>query len=75
MITEDAFSYHRGSASISKTSATVKKIVKKNKKILKKQGHNTAHWRLKNLAAIGRYVGQISADDPLTDLGSKVAAQ
>jgi GT2 family glycosyltransferase len=74
MITEDVFVYHRGSGSFSKTSATVRKMVKQNKKLFrKKQGHgpNTAHWRLKNLTAMARYVDQANSDSPLADLHYK----
>jgi GT2 family glycosyltransferase len=74
MITEDVFVYHRGSGSFSKTSATVKKMVKQNKKLLSAKhghGHSTAHWRLKNLAAMARYVDQITPDVPLKDLRYK----
>lgn len=70
MITEDVFIYHRGSGSFSKTSVVVKKMVKRNKKLFqKKQGHkhNSAHWRLKNLAAMARYIDQANTDDRLAD--------
>jgi GT2 family glycosyltransferase len=71
MITEDVFVYHRGSGSFSKTSAAVKKMVKQNKKLFRKKqghGHNTAHWRDKNLAAMARYIEQATPDGPLNDL-------
>ena len=74
MITEDVFVYHRGSGSFSKTSAAVRKMVKQNKKLFKKKqghGHNTAHWRLKNLTAMARYVEQVTPDAPLEDLRYK----
>jgi len=74
MITEDVFVYHRGSGSFSKTSATVRKMVKQNKKLFRKKqghGHNTAHWRLKNLAAMARYVEQATPDGALADLRYK----
>ena len=74
MITEDVFIYHRGSGSFSKTSAAVKKMVKQNKKLFRKKqghGHNAAHWRLKNLAAMARYVDQATPDGPLKDLHYK----
>lgn len=59
MITEDAFIYHRGSGSFSKTCPTVKKMVKQNKRLFrKKHGHGIIadHWRIKNLAAMERYI-------------------
>ncbi len=74
MITEDVFVYHRGSGSFSKTSPAVRKMVKQNKKLFKKkQGHdhNSAHWRLKNLAAMARYIDQAIPDGPLKDLHYK----
>lgn len=74
MISEDVFVYHRGSGSFSKTSAAVRKMVKQNKKLFrKKQGHgpNTAHCRLKNLAAMARYAEQATPDCPLADLRYK----
>ncbi len=74
MITEDVFVYHRGSGSFSKTSAAVRKMVKQNKKLFRKKqghGHNTAHWRLKNLAAMTRYIEQATPDGPLEDLHYK----
>ena len=74
MITEDAFVYHRGSGSFAKTSAAVRKMVKQNKKLFKKKqghGHNSAHWRLKNLAAMARYVDQATPDGSREDLQYK----
>ena len=74
MITEDVFVYHRGSGSFSKTSAAVRKMVKQNKKLFRKKqghGHNTAHWRLKNLAAMARYAEQATPDGPQEDLHYK----
>ncbi len=74
MITEDVFVYHRGSGSFSKTSAAVRKMVKQNKKLFRKKqghGHNAAHWRLKNLAAMARYGDPEITDVPLADLRYK----
>jgi GT2 family glycosyltransferase len=71
MITEDVFVYHRGSGSFSKTSPAVKTMVKQNKKLFKKKqghGHNTAHWRDKNLAAIVRYGDPGDRSEPLENL-------
>jgi len=59
MITEDAFVYHRGSGSFSNTCPAVKKMVKQNKRLFrKKHGHGIIanHWRIKNLAAMERYI-------------------
>ena len=59
MITEDVFIYHRGSGSFAKTCPTVKKMVKRNKRLFrKKHGHGIIadHWRIKNLAAMERYL-------------------
>ncbi|MBU0665070.1 MAG: glycosyltransferase family 2 protein [Proteobacteria bacterium] len=74
MITEDVFVYHRGSGSFSKTSAAVRKMVKRNKKLFRKKqghGHNAAHWRLKNLAAMAQYSAPEITDAPLADLRYK----
>lgn len=74
MITEDVFVYHRGSGSFPKTSAAVRKMVKQNRKLFRKKqghGHNTAHWRLKNLAAMASYVELATPDSPLADLQYK----
>ena len=74
MITEDVFVYHRGSGSFAKSSATVRKMVKQNKKLFRKKqghGHNAAHWRLKNLAAMARYVDPAITDCPLAELHYK----
>jgi GT2 family glycosyltransferase len=75
MITEDVFVYHRGSGSFSKTSAAVREMVKRNKKLFKKKqghGHNAAHWRLKNLAAMARYSDKTSnTEGQLADLQYK----
>jgi GT2 family glycosyltransferase len=72
MITEDVFIYHQGSGSFAKSSPSVRKMVKQNKKLFrKKQGHdhNAAHWRIKNLAAMSRYVEQTDSPEfPLADL-------
>lgn len=71
MITEDVFIYHRGSGSFSKTSAAVRKMVKQNRNLFrKKQGHkhNSAHWRLKNLAVMARYADQAMSGGPKEDL-------
>lgn len=70
-ITEDVFIYHRGSGSFPKASPEVRKMVKRNKKLFRKKqghGHNTAHWRDKNLAAMARYCAPDSASASLTDL-------
>ncbi|MBU1417869.1 MAG: glycosyltransferase family 2 protein [Proteobacteria bacterium] len=68
MITEDAFIYHRGSGSFSNTCPTVKKMVKQNKRLFrKKHGHGIIadHWRIKNLAAMERYVNAAdNSNDP-----------
>lgn len=74
MITEDVFVYHRGSGSFAKSSATVRKMVKQNKKLFRKKqghGHNAAHWRLKNLAVMARYVDPAITDSPLAELQYK----
>jgi hypothetical protein len=71
MITEDVFVYHRGSGSFSKTSSAVRDMVKQNKKLFRKKqghGHNSAHWRLKNLAAMARYGDQAITEKTLSDL-------
>lgn len=74
MITEDAFIYHRGSGSFSKTCPTVKKMVKQNKRLFrKKHGHGiiAAHWRIKNLAALQRYSDTAESGKDLADMQYK----
>ena len=74
MITEDVFVYHRGSGSFAKSSSAVRKMVKQNKKLFTKKqghGHNAAHWRLKNLAAMARYADPAITDNPLAGLQYK----
>jgi GT2 family glycosyltransferase len=68
MITEDAFIYHRGSASFSKSTHSVRKLMQQNKKLFrKKHGHDISadHRRIKNLAAMERYIDAAnSGHDP-----------
>ncbi len=74
MITEDVFVYHQGSGSFSKSSAAVKNMVRRNKKLFRKKqghGHNAAHWRLKNLAAMARYAEPAITGFPLAELQFK----
>lgn len=74
MITEDAFIYHRGSGSFSKTSKEVYKMVKRNKRLFhRKQGHGILadHWRIKNLNALKRYAEAASEEYIIADLRYK----
>lgn len=74
MITEDAFIYHRGSGSFSKTSRAVYKMVKRNKRLFRrKHGHGilAAHWRIKNLDALKRYAKTSSEKYAIADLRYK----
>jgi GT2 family glycosyltransferase len=74
MITEDAFIYHRGSGSFSKTSREVYKMVKRNKQLFRqKHGHGilAAHWRIKNLEALKRYADASPEEYAVADLRYK----
>ena len=74
MITEDAFIYHRGSGSFSKTSKEVYRMVKRNKRLFRqKHGHGilAAHWRIKNLEALKRYAETSSEEFAIADLRYK----
>ncbi len=74
MITEDAFIYHRGSGSFSKTCSKVRKMVKRNKRLFRqKQGHGiiAAHWRIKNSDALERYASASTAEFGSVDLRFK----
>ncbi len=71
MITEDAFIYHRGSGSFSKTSKEVSKMVKRNKRLFRqKHGHGILadHWRIKNLATLRRYAEASPEEYAIADL-------
>ena len=74
MITEDAFIYHRGSGSFSKTSRDVYKMVKRNKRLFRqKHGHGilAAHWRIKNLEALKLYAKASPEEYAVADLRYK----
>ncbi len=68
MITEDAFIYHRGSASFSRSTHSVRKLMKQNRRLFrKKHGHDipAVHRRIKNLTAMERYIDAAkSGHDP-----------
>lgn len=71
IITEDAFIYHRGSASFSKISRSAETMRKRNKKLFhRKHGHGvrTEHRRLKNLTAMQYYIDASDTDQDPADL-------